>query len=78
MRSFSPWPAMAVQSDKKMAEVYFFGEATTGKVPTSEIVPFEKCLGIVKEYFELNGYMRAVREMELMMNIPLHLSITKN
>lgn len=78
MRTFSPWPAMVVQPDAKMTEVYFFGDGSTGKVPTNEIVPFENCLDIVKKYFKIHGYIRAVREMELMMNIPWNSSITKD
>lgn len=78
MRSYSPWPAMVLESDNKTTKVYFFGEGTSGKVSTNEIVPFEKCLGLATKYFKINGYKRAVREMELMKNIPHHLSITKN
>lgn len=78
MRSFSPWPAMVVKTNGKMTDVYFFGEATNGKVSTSEIVPFEKCSLLVPKYFKLNGYLRAVRELELMLNIPHHASLTHN
>lgn len=78
MRSYSPWPAMVIQHVNKTAEVYFFGEGTTGKVPTNEIVPFEQCLKLVTKYFSIKGYMRAIREIELALNIPYHESLTRN
>lgn len=78
MKSYSPWPAMVLKPDQKSTEVYFFGDGTTGKVSTKEIVPFEKCLTLAKKYFHLNGYVRAVREMEITLNIPQQASITKN
>lgn len=78
MRSFSPWPAMVVKPNGKMTDVYFFGKATNGKVLTSEIVPFEKCSLLVPKYFKIKGYLRAVREMELVLSIPQHASLTHN
>lgn len=77
MKKYSPWPAMVLKPGK-MVQVYFFGEGTTGNVPATEIVPFEKCSSLVKKYFNLKGYVRAVRELEIMLNVPQHASITKD
>lgn len=78
MRMYSPWPAMVLQPNGKTTEVYFFGEGTTGKVPTNEIIPFDQCLVLARKYFKIKGYVRAVREIELTMNVPQFASITKN
>lgn len=78
MRSFSPWPATVLNIKGRTAEVYFFGEGTTGSVATAEIVPFENCSILVKKYFKINGYIRAVRQLEITLNIPQHLSLTKD
>lgn len=78
MRSFSPWPAMVLELKGKATTVYFFGEGTTGTVQTTEIVPFEKCLALAKKYLNLKGYFRAVRELEIVTNIPQNASITIN
>lgn len=78
MRMYSPWPAIVLQVNGKTVEVYFFGEGTTGKIAASEIVPFNQCVDLAKKYFKIKGYLRAVREMELMQNIPHHLSLTKD
>lgn len=78
MKKYSPWPSMILNINGKTTEVYFFGEGTTGKVQTSEIVPYESCLALIKKYLKLKGYSRAIRELELMQNIPQHLSILKD
>lgn len=78
MRKYSPWPALVLNVKGKNTEVYFFGEGKTGNVQTSEIVPFEKCDVLVKKYLHIAGYIRAVRQLEITLNTPQHLSITKD
>lgn len=78
MRKYSPWPALVLNVKGKITEVYFFGEGKTGNVQTSEIVPFEKCDVLVKKYLHITGYIRAVRQLEITLNTPQHLSITKD
>lgn len=77
MRKYSPWPAMVTEFKGKTSMVYFFGEGTTGTVQTAEIVPFNKCLVLAKKYLKTKGYLRAVRELELALNIPQNASITR-
>lgn len=77
MRTFSPWPSKVLNTNEKTTEVYFFGDGTTGKVATAEIVPLDKCVSLMKKLFHLNGYIRAVREMEIYLGIPQHASITR-
>lgn len=71
MNTYSPWPSMGLVLDNKgeRTVVYFFGEGTTGTVP------FEKCLVLARKYLNITGYTRAVRELEIALNIPLHASI---
>lgn len=78
MRKYSPWPAMVLNIEGKKTEVYFFGEGTTGTVPSTEIVPFDKCKVLAKKYLQIKGYIRAIRELELTLNIPQNLSITRD
>lgn len=78
MRTFSPWPSKVLETDKKNTKVYFFGDGTTGKIPTNEVVPVNNCVTLMKKLFHLDGYIRAVREMEIYLGIPQHASITKN
>lgn len=76
MRTHSPWPSLVLNVKGDITEVYFFGEGTTGNVPTCEIVPFEYCADLVKKYLKKKKYPRAVRELELSQNIPRYLSMT--
>lgn len=78
MRTFSPWPSKVLESDAKTTKVYFFGDGTTGKIPTNEVVPVKKCAVLMKKLFHRYGYIRAVREMEIYLGIPQHASITKD
>lgn len=78
MNTFSPWPAMVLNVLGKKTEVYFFGDGKTGKVNTSEIVPFERCAVLIKKYLHIRGYAQAIRELELSHNIPQSMSITNN
>lgn len=78
MRSYSPWPSVVLEVKGKNTSVYFFGEGTTGTVPTNEIVPFEKCAVLARKLIgSTHMYLRAVRELEIMLNIPLSDSITR-
>lgn len=76
MNTYSPWPSMVLEHKGEKTVVYFFGEGTTGTVLSSEIVPFNKCIVLARKYLNVPGYPRAVRELEISMNIPLHASIT--
>lgn len=76
MRSYSPWPSVLLEVKGKTTSVYFFGEGTTGTVLTDDIVPFEKCLVLARKLFGTKNYQRAVRELEIMLNVPLSNSIT--
>ena len=78
MRKYSPWPAMVMEVKGKSTVVYFFGEGTTGTVQTAEIVPFENCIVLAKNYMNIKGYVRAVRELEITCDIPQHASITRD
>lgn len=77
MKTYSPWPAMVTDCMGKKTKVYFFGDGTIGTVDTNEIVPFKNCSVLVKKYLDTKGYSRAVRELEISLNIPLMSSITK-
>lgn len=77
MNTYSPWPSMVLDYKDDRTVVYFFGEGTTGTVQSKEIVPFEKCPVLARKYLNVAGYSRAVRELEISLNIPLHASITK-
>lgn len=76
MRMYSPWPAMVMEPKGKTTTVYFFGEGTTGTVQTSEIVPFQHCSALAKKYLNIKNYLRAVRELEIVLNVPQYVSIT--
>lgn len=77
MRSYSPWPSVVLEVKGKTTSVYFFGEGTTGIVQTGEIVPFEKCLVLARKLIGIHNYQRAVRELEIILNVPLSDSITR-
>lgn len=78
MSTFSPWPAMVLNVVGKKTEVYFFGDGKTGKVNTTEIVPFDRCAVLIKKYLHLRGYARSIRELELTLNIPYSMSLTND
>lgn len=76
MRTYSPWPSVVTETVGDRVKVYFFGDGTTGTVQKKEVVPFDKCVVLIKKYLGVDGYSRAVRELEISINIPHSSSIT--
>lgn len=82
MSTYSPWPARVngFSSNRKRANVFFFGESNTGQVNVSEITPFTECTDVIRLLLlrKLSTFHKAIAELESTLQIPPHLSLLKD
>lgn len=81
MKSYSPWPSQILSVDKKRVNVIFFGYGNKGSVPIDEIVPYDYNDSTIPLFVALLKkkilhYSKAVREVEIKLNISEQNSIT--
>lgn len=77
MKTYSAWPAVITSFEKTGVKVQFFGDDTTGKITYNNIGTFHDNEMLIKLNLKkkINGYIKAVRCAEGVLNIPPHLSI---
>lgn len=77
MKSYAAWPARIVSFRKTCVTVHFFGDDTSGNVPYNGIGLFEANSELLKWNLmkKINGYRKAVLNLETILNVPAHLSI---
>lgn len=77
MKTWSPWPSKLLQIGEKRAYVYFFGTENHGYVDNGEIVSFVDSQILISKLasMKIPDYKRAVREAEISVHVPMHLSI---
>lgn len=75
-----PWPARILKLKKDSVSVYFFGDKRVGDVPRTEIYEFSKSFKAVQAQLlakrQPRGYVAGIREVEMLMNIPIEESAT--
>lgn len=81
MKTYSAWPATIenIAKNGKRANVHFFGSNDKGAVDVSEVVPFDQCHDIIRLLLlrKINTFHKAVREIELILNISPEMSFFK-
>lgn len=75
-----PWPSKIVSIHKSYANVYFFGDGRIGPVKLNDIYEFKDSIDEIKRCIISQGssYGKGIREAEIIIGIPEHLSIMKN
>lgn len=81
MSGYSPWPGQikSFTKTRSSAQIYFFGSNNSGGVKEAEIVPFIDSHEVIRLILlrpRQSEFAKGIREIELMMNIPVELSIT--
>lgn len=78
MRGYPPWPARicSFTKDKRSASCYFYGACNNGPINVSKIVPFADAYEVIRllAIRDPNNFKKGVRELELEIGIPEHLS----
>lgn len=75
-----PWPSRIVSIHKSYADVHFFGDGRIGPVKLNDIYEFSDSMDEIKRCISSQGssYGRGIREAEIIIGIPEHLSEIKN
>lgn len=77
MRSYCAWPAKIIKIKGKRTDVFFFGTNQTGTVDTDKISHFAHSHQEIRRILTRKNasFVRAVKEVELLLGIPENLSI---
>lgn len=75
-----PWPSRIVSIHKSYANVYFLGDGRIGSVKLTDIYEFRDSADEIKRCISSQGssYGKGIREAEIIIGIPEHLSVVKN
>lgn len=82
MKSFVPWPAIIISfnSNQKRINVHFYGTNQKGTVHAKDVAAFQDASEVIRLLLlrkaTLNGYQKAIREVEILNKIPIEESIT--
>lgn len=82
MKSFVPWPAIIISfsSNQKRINVHFYGTNQKGTVHAKDVAAFQDASEVIRLLLlrkaTLSGFEKAVREIEIINNIPIEESIT--
>lgn len=73
-----PWPAKILTIKSKFVNVYFYGDGRKGPVKREEIYSFSDSHDVILGCLRRNipAYLKGIRELEMISNIPPALSIT--
>lgn len=80
---YAPWPAKisAFTKTRLSAEVYFYGSHNIGKnITSADIIPFDSAYQVIRLLLlrpNLTDFCKGIKEVEIELNIPEDLSITK-
>lgn len=77
MRTYPAWPAHIRSLQKTYVTVKFFGDNTSGNIPYSGIGLVDQSYILLKANLnkKINGYEKAVRQMERILRVPNDLSL---
>lgn len=75
-----PWPSRIVSIHKSHVNVFFFGDGRIGPVKLNDIYEFSDSIDEIKRCLKSQGYNygKGIREAEMIIGIPEHLSLVKN
>lgn len=80
MRGYCSWPARIIKMKGKRTDVFFFGTNQTGTVNTNQVTMFDDSHREIRQLLLRNKleFKKAVKEVEIILNIPDHLSLLNN